>query len=67
MLVINFLALVYCLVGGGNSAVMAEKTSTKVTFNVIEAEGTTIASTTADIAKEIARDLKKNGKVREYK
>jgi len=35
-------------------------------FNVIESEGT-IASTTAGIVKEIARDLKKNGKVREYK
>jgi len=64
MLVINFLALVCCLVGGGSS-VIAEKTS-KVSFNVIQSEGT-IASTTAGVVKEIARDLKKNGKVREYK
>jgi len=67
MLVINFLALVYCLVGGGNSVMADEKTSTKVTFNVIEESEGTIASTTAAIVKEIARDLKKNGKVREYK
>ena len=40
--------------------------ATTVTFNVIKSEGT-IASTTAGIVKEIARDLKKNGKVREYK
>jgi len=59
-MLINFLALVCCL---GNS-VIAEKT--KVTFDVIDAEGT-IASTTAGIVKEFARDSKKNGKVCAYK
>ena len=60
-MLINFLALVCCL---GNSAVIAGKT--EVTFDVIDAEGT-IASATAGIVKEYARDLKKSGKVRAYK
>jgi len=59
-MLINFLALVCCL---GNSVIAGK---TEVTFDVIDSEGT-IASTTAGIVKEIARDLKKNGKVREYK
>jgi len=59
-MLINFLVLVWCL---GN-CVIAGKTD--VTFDVIDSEGT-IASTTAGIVKEIARDLKKNGKVCEYK
>ena len=60
-MLINFLVLVWCL---GNSAIAGK---TEATFDVIDSEGTIASSATAGIVKEIARDLKKNGKVREYK
>jgi len=61
MLIKNFLALVCCLVGGGNS-IIAE--TTKVNFNVIEQSEGTIASTTPGVVKEITSRGLKNAKVR---